>query len=98
MKNSINLVKCVELEWAYEPITYVEEPFSIKDYDHIIIQNTEVLFSYTIYISNGKAKIVLESQYEYNGDMIEIIRNVLERTFVSIAILNRFRMDSSDII
>jgi len=76
----------VVLEWAYEPINYVEEPFPIKDYDHVIIQNTEVLFSYTICISNGKAKIVLESQYEYNGDMIEIIRNVLERTFVSMSL------------
>lgn len=76
----------VVLEWAYEPMSYVEKPFSIDGSDRVTRQNTEVLFNYSICISNGKAKISLESQDEYCGDMIEIIRNVLERTFLSMSL------------
>jgi hypothetical protein len=81
----------VVLEWAYEPINYVEEPFPIKGSDHVTRQNTEVPFNYSICIGNGKAKISLESQDEYGGDMIEIIRGVLSRRFLAISLKTRER-------
>lgn len=68
----------VVLEWSYEPINFVEYLFPpIKRSDCVIRQNTEILFNYSICIGNGKARIELESQDEYGGDMIEIIHSVL---------------------
>jgi hypothetical protein len=82
MNTNIKLEKRAELEWSYEPISYVEKPFSIDGSDRVTRQNTEVLFNYSIYIGNGKAEISLESQDEYDEDMREIIRDVLECSFL----------------
>ncbi len=92
MNTDIKLEKRAELEWSYEPINFVEYLFPpIKGSDCVIRQNTEIPFDYSIYIGNGKAKISLESQDEYGGDMIEIIRGILSPIFLAMSLETRER-------